>query len=312
MKKNLLISTAVFAILCACGKNNPPASRQSATVTLKDGTTVTGSVTKSDTSSITVQSPNGVVSTYPMTQVSSVNYGPSSDNAAAAPPTATPPPSAATPAPTATPPPAPAQDNAPPPSYSPAASAAPRAPERQYHPADSFRTIPAGATIEVRSNETIDAQAAQPGQAYSGVVVEDVQDSEGRVAIPHGANATLVVRDASQQGKIEGRSALAVDVASVEIGGRKYRMETSDFVQSGREGLGKNKRTAEFTGGGTALGTILGAVAGGGKGAAIGALSGAAAGVTTQSLTRGKAVRIPAETVMRFKLEAPVRIREMR
>jgi outer membrane lipoprotein SlyB len=89
-------------------------------------------------------------------------------------------------------------------------------------------------------------------------------------------------------------------------------METSNFVEQGKEGLGTNKRTAVFTGGGTALGTILGAVAGGGKGAAIGALSGAAAGVATQGITRGKGARIPAETVMRFRLEAPVHVREMR
>ena len=137
-------------------------------------------------------------------------------------------------------------------------------------------------------------------------------DTDGKVAIPAGSRATLVVRNASEQGKVEGRSGLAVDVASVEVGGHRYRMETSDFVEQGRQGLGKNKRTAEFTGGGTALGTILGAVAGGGKGAAIGALSGAAAGVATQSLTRGKAARIPAETVMNFRLEAPIRVREMR
>ena len=59
-------------------------------------------------------------------------------------------------------------------------------------------------------------------------------------------------------------------------------------------------------------GTIVGAVAGGGKGAAIGALSGVAAGAATQSVTRGKGVRIPAETVLSFRLEAPIRIREMR
>jgi hypothetical protein len=55
----------------------------------------------------------------------------------------------------------------------------------------------------------------------------------------------------------------------------------------------------------------VGAVAGGGKGAAIGAASGAAAGAATQSFTRGKGIRIPAETVLNFRLEAPIRIREM-
>ena len=65
-------------------------------------------------------------------------------------------------------------------------------------------------------------------------------------------------------------------------------------------------------GGTAALGAIIGAIAGGGKGAAIGALAGGGAGTATQGLTRGQAVRIPAETLLRFKLEAPVRIRELR
>jgi len=137
-------------------------------------------------------------------------------------------------------------------------------------------------------------------------------DSEGRLAIPRGSDATLIIRSASGQGKLQGRSDLAVDLGSVAVGGRSYRLETTDFVAKGKEGVGTNKRTGVFAGGGAALGGIIGAIAGGGKGAAIGALSGAGAGTATQALTRGKAVRIAPETVLSFKLEAPVRIRELR
>jgi len=189
---------------------------------------------------------------------------------------------------------------------------APPAPVAPMQPAETFRTIPAGTTISVRSNETIDSQRATAGQPFPALVAESVVDTDGRVAIPRGASATLVVRQVSGQGKMQGQSELVVDVGSVNVGGRTYRLETSDFAQKGKQGVGTNKRTATFVGGGTALGGIIGAIAGGGKGAAIGALSGAAAGTTTQAVTRGKAVKIPAETVLHFKLEAPVRIREMR
>jgi hypothetical protein len=175
-----------------------------------------------------------------------------------------------------------------------------------------FRTIPAGTTIEVRNNDAIDSATAEVGQTYSGVVEREVVDANGRVAIPRGASATLVVRSASGQGKLQGRSDLAVDVSDVVVGGHRYRLETSDFVEKGKEGVGTNKRTGVFAGGGAALGGIIGAIAGGGKGAAIGALSGAGAGTVTQGVTRGKAVRIPSETLLSFKLEAPVRIHEMR
>jgi hypothetical protein len=118
------------------------------------------------------------------------------------------------------------------------------------------------------------------------------------------------VRSVHAQGKVEGRSELALDLDSVTIAGRRYRVATADIVENGREGVGANSRTAKFLGGGTVLGTILGAVAGGGKGAAIGAVSGAAAGTATQTVTRGKGVRVPAETLLRFRLEAPVRVSE--
>jgi hypothetical protein len=181
-----------------------------------------------------------------------------------------------------------------------------------YQPVEDFRTIPAGRTLEVRNNDSINSETAAPGQTYSAVVARDVTDSTGAVAIPRGSSATLVIREANGQGKIEGRSELVLDVGSVSMGGRIYRLETSDFVERGRQGVGENARTGKFVGGGAALGGIIGAIAGGGKGAAIGALSGAAAGGATQTVTRGHAVRVPAETVLSFRLEAPVRIREMR
>ena len=303
--KSILLIALAAAFLTACNKTSAPATGPNATVTLKDGSSFAGAVTKSDTSAITVQAPSGETRTYPMAQVAQVQYAESSTppSPASAP--------APTSAPTATPAPAPApvaSSAAPPP---PAQSPAPE-PVPPFHPAPEFRTIPSGATISVRNDQTINSETASPGQTYPGVVARDVVDSAGRVAIPRGSTASLVVREANGQGKLQGRSDLVVDVGSVTVGGHTYRLETSDFAEKGTQGVGKNKRTGEFVGGGAALGGIIGAIAGGGKGAAIGALSGAGAGTATQAVTRGKAVRIPAETVLNFTLEAPIRIREMR
>jgi outer membrane lipoprotein SlyB len=79
-------------------------------------------------------------------------------------------------------------------------------------------------------------------------------------------------------------------------------------MQKGKSGMGANKRTAEYTGGGGAIGAIIGAIAGGGKGAAIGAGSGAAAGAITQVVTKGGSIKVPAETVLTFKLDGPLRV----
>jgi hypothetical protein len=85
-------------------------------------------------------------------------------------------------------------------------------------------------------------------------------------------------------------------------------VSTTDLGKTGKQGLGVNKRTGEFTGGGAALGAIIGAIAGGGKGAAIGAGAGAGGGALTQILTKGGSIKVPSETVLTFQLDKPVRI----
>lgn len=163
--------------------------------------------------------------------------------------------------------------------------------------------VPAGTAIDVRTNEAIDAKNTSDGRIFTGVVDRDVLDANGNIAIPRGSNAELIVRDTS------GRD-LALDLESVSVSGRRYIVGTDDVTQSaaGRDGLGKNKRTGEFVGGGALLGTIIGAIGGGGKGAAIGALAGGAAGAGAQVLTRGKSVRVPAESVLTFRTNTPLRI----
>ena len=163
--------------------------------------------------------------------------------------------------------------------------------------------VPAGTEIAVRTNESIDTTDSSPGASYVAEVDRDVVDTAGHVIIPRGSEARLVVR------RVKG-SALALDLQSVRVNGRTYQVDTSSQQNgSAREGLGANRRTGEFVGGGAVLGTLLGAIAGGGKGAAIGALAGAGAGAGTQVLTRGDRVRVPAESVLSFRLDSPLRMR---
>lgn len=294
-----LISIVLLGALLALGGCSKSASTETgptATVTLKDGSKFTGEVTKTDVAEITLKAPGGETRTYPMGQVSGVQYAPVSGPPAVGVTSDTRKPGQASGA------------SAP----GPLRALTPTAPAAPPTPVEEVRTIPAGATIRIRNNEAINSETATAGQIFSGVVAEEVRDRDGQVAIPKGSDAALVVRSAEDQGKLQGRSELVLDVASVTVGGRKYLMETGDLVRRGKEGVGTNKRTAIYTGGGSALGGIIGAIAGGGKGAAIGALSGAGAGTAAQAVTRGKAVRVPSETVLTFKLEAPVRIRELK
>jgi len=166
-------------------------------------------------------------------------------------------------------------------------------------------TLPAGTEIAVMTNDTIDSKTANPGRVYSADVAQNVVDARGNVVIPKGSEAELVMRNVNAGG-VTGTSDMALDLQSVKVGGHRYTVSTQDIEQQGNAGLGKNKRTGEYVGGGAVLGTLIGAIAGGGKGAAIGAATGAAAGAGTQILTRGKAVHVPAETTLRFRLDQPL------
>jgi hypothetical protein len=165
-------------------------------------------------------------------------------------------------------------------------------------------TIPSGSEITVRTDEAInaDAQNADTTRTYTGRVSEDVLGSNGNVLIPRGSPAELAaVRDSN---------GLSIDLRSLTVRGERYRVESEDVAAGGsqKEGVGKNKRTAKYVGGGAVAGTIIGALAGGGKGAAIGALAGGAAGAGAQTLTRGKKLSVPAETNLRFRLEQSLRL----
>ena len=168
-------------------------------------------------------------------------------------------------------------------------------------------TLPAGTEIAVLTDENIDSSTASEGQTFPADVAENVMNSAGQVVIPKGSQAELVVRKVATGG-VTSNPEVALDLQSVKVGDRRYMVNTQDVSQKAEGGLGANKRTAEMVGGGAALGTLIGAIAGHGKGAAIGAAAGAAAGAGAQILTRGKTVKVPAETTLRFKLDQPLQL----
>jgi hypothetical protein len=172
-------------------------------------------------------------------------------------------------------------------------------------PPSGAKVIPSGADLSVRTNETIDSTSSYQGQTYSATITEDVLDAAGGVAIPAGSPAQLLVRSTSTGGAVHSPE-VVLDLYSVTLGKNQYTVATSDVDESNRKGVGKNRRTAEFLGGGSALGALMGGLFGGGKGAGIGALAGAGGGVVSQVFTRGKEVKVPAESTLRFRLEKPL------
>lgn len=158
----------------------------------------------------------------------------------------------------------------------------------------SQKVIPEGTNIKVRTDTAIPAKPVS-GHVYTADVSEDVTDKSGAVAIPRGSRAELVAMP-SENGKDT-----VLDLHGVTVNGRRYLLTASGSnTSSTSSGVGMNKRTAKYVGGGAAIGAVLGALMGGGKGAAIGALVGGAGGAGAQVLT-GKKKGLPAETELSYK-----------
>jgi hypothetical protein len=176
-------------------------------------------------------------------------------------------------------------------------SRAPTAP----HPIPTV-VIPEGTDIVIRTNDSIRSGQESSGQLYPATIEQNVYGSSGSVAIPAGTTAKLVVSNVRSGGAVHSPE-LVLDLYSIDVHGEQYRVDSSAVTESNRSGLGANRRTAEYTGGGAGIGALMGAVFGGGKGAGIGALAGAGGGALTQLFTRGKEISVPAETAMTFRLE---------
>jgi hypothetical protein len=167
--------------------------------------------------------------------------------------------------------------------------------------AQTNRVIPKDTEIKVRTDQAIPAKP-KANASFPAQVTEDVQNSSGAVVIPHGSSAALVAVP-TDNGKDT-----VLDLRSVTINSRKYLITSSSSSAKGGSGLGANKRTAKYVGGGAAVGAVLGAILGGGKGAAIGAALGGAGGAGAQ-VYGGRKKDIPAETVLNFKLAEDLQLR---
>lgn len=167
-------------------------------------------------------------------------------------------------------------------------------------------TIPAGTQLSIRADADIKAQNAVAGQTYPADIAQDVVDpGSGRVIIPRNSPAQITVVDAGNN-TTDGKD-LALALQSVTVNGQTLMVQSNNVNGSGGNGgIGMNKRTGKYVGGGALIGTVLGAMMGGGKGAAIGAVVGGAGGAGAQVLTRGKQINVPAETVLNFKLDQPL------
>jgi hypothetical protein len=163
-------------------------------------------------------------------------------------------------------------------------------------------TLPTGTPITIRTMDSIDTDKNKVGDTFEASL-EDPISAGGQTIGTKGTPVKGRIAWSRESGKVTGQSELILELTDITFNGKQYTLHTSDYQQVGSS---TGRRTATAAGGGAALGAIIGAIAGGGKGAAIGAGVGAAAGTGAAVLTRGQTLKVPAETLLEFKLQSPL------
>lgn len=106
----------------------------------------------------------------------------------------------------------------------------------------------------------------QDNRVYTGIVDQDVRGENGRLAIPRGSRVELIVR-------ITRDNDLILDLDSVEVAGERYAVKAdANRIESRRDD--------------SLVGTIVGALEGG--------------------QVRGRAVRVPRDSVLTFRTDRPM------
>ena len=161
--------------------------------------------------------------------------------------------------------------------------------------------IPAGQELDVRLQSTLSSETAKVEQRFEATTVVDLMQ-DGRELIPAGSVVRGVVADVKRPGTVDRVGSLTLSFDEVVVRGRTYKirgMATQVFESGGiREEVGT-------VGAGAGVGGLIGGIIGGVKGAVLGAVIGAGGAVAA---TEGKDIQLPAGSIIRIRLDSPVRV----
>jgi hypothetical protein len=176
--------------------------------------------------------------------------------------------------------------------------AAPPEPPKVY-------TVAAGTPISVRTITPLSTKTAASGEPFEATLHQPIV-VDGYTVAAKGATVKGVVTGSDPGGKVKGVASLTVSLASIETaGGQVVKIDTTDHTRLAPQ---SKEKDALKVGIGSGIGAAIGAIAGGGKGAAIGAGAGGAAGTGMVLATRGEAAVLPSESLITFKLRAPITV----
>lgn len=139
--------------------------------------------------------------------------------------------------------------------------------------------VPSGTTLVVRTNDTLRTRRALRGTVYAASVAEDILDQNGTLLIPKNSQVELAVRPLWYLGPGGvGMTELTLGVREITLNGVCYPVET----ETDRPGAGGliDRQTPQVVGGEE----------------------------TGHLLASGPRINVPAETLLAFQIEDPIRL----
>jgi hypothetical protein len=162
-------------------------------------------------------------------------------------------------------------------------------------------TVPEGTAIKVKVNAEITSETAQPGDTWTGEVMEPVIIGTA-APIPAGSVVHGVVTGALAAEK-GNRAVLALAVKSITVG------TTEHSVPAGTDSIIAGSPRARNLGGiagGAAAGALIGKAVGGNKGALVGALLGGGAATGVVAKSKGYQVIVKPGSELTFNVSRSV------
>ena len=165
--------------------------------------------------------------------------------------------------------------------------------------------IPVGTEMDVRLATRLNSGTTVVEDRFEATTLVDV-NSGGRTLVPAGSVMRGVVTSVEPATRTNRTARLTLSFDQLTVNGRAYPMRGT--VTQALEGEGI-KGEAGRIGAGAGVGAIIGGILGGFKGALAGILIG---GGGTIAATEGKEVDVPAGSVLRVRVDTPVRINNVR
>ncbi len=165
-------------------------------------------------------------------------------------------------------------------------------------------TLPAGTMIQVRTTNFLSSNHSKVGEEFTATLDQPLIVSGWVVAR---RRQTVMGRVVSAKTE-DHQSELALELTELSVvDGQQIPLKTV-LVNTATPNAGVGGREVAGVATTTGVGAAIGAAAGGGAGAGIGAGVGAFAGIAGVLLTRGRPTVIPPESVLTFRVDAPITI----